>query len=56
MLLITMSSYNSLSVTIAKVMNSLTRAIVDVTRTVLVWIIGIIFTATLGTNQKNFHW
>jgi hypothetical protein len=46
---LSMAIYNTVGVTIAKYMNSLTRAICDVTRTVIVWVVGIIVTASLGS-------
>jgi len=29
---------------------------VDVTRSLLIWVVGIIVTLTLGANDKNFKW
>ena len=51
-----MSIYNTIGVTIAKHMNSLTRAICDASRTVIIWVVGIIVTASLGSEDKKFHW
>jgi hypothetical protein len=43
-------------VTVTKYINALARSIGDVTRTVLVWIIGIIITVTAGSTRPNFKW
>lgn len=51
-----MGTYVTVGVFITKHMNSLTRSICDVTRTVLIWAVGIILTATLGQTDKRFHW
>jgi uncharacterized membrane protein YecN with MAPEG domain len=37
-------------------MNSLTRAICDASRTIIIWIVGIILTASLGSDDKRFRW
>ncbi len=42
--------------TVTKYINALARSIGDVTRTVLVWIIGIIITVTAGSTRPNFKW
>ncbi len=55
-LVISMCTYNSLGVIIAKYMNSLTRAVCDASRTVIIWVVGIIVTATLGADDKAFRW
>jgi hypothetical protein len=43
-------------VTVTKYINALARSLGDVTRTILVWIIGIIITVTLGANRPNYRW
>lgn len=55
-LIVSMATYNSVGVTIAKYMNSLTRAICDVSRTVIIWMVGIVVTATLESDNKSFRW
>lgn len=42
--------------TVTKYINALARSIGDVTRTVLVWMIGIIITVTAGSTRPNFKW
>ena len=51
-----MSAYNSLGVLITKYMHALTRAICDASRTIIVWIVGITLTVSLGTDDKTFQW
>jgi hypothetical protein len=48
--------YNGTGVTIAKTLSSLARAIIDVSRTVLVWIVGVILTVTLGNDDPAFKY
>jgi hypothetical protein len=54
--MISMCAYNSLGVTIAKYMNSLTRAICDASRTVIIWVVGIVVTVGMGGDDKAFRW
>jgi len=49
--LITMAVNNLFGVIIAKYAKSLTRSICDVSRTVIIWIVGIIITATIGEDN-----
>jgi hypothetical protein len=41
---------------VTKYINSLARSIANVTRTFLIWIIGIIITLTIGKNHENYVW
>lgn len=41
---------------ITKYINAISRAICDIARTLLVWIVGIILTVTLGKNNPIFEW
>lgn len=50
------ATFNVTGVTVTKYINALARSITDVTRTILVWTIGIIITATAGANYPNFEW
>jgi hypothetical protein len=43
-------------VTVTKYINALARSICDVTRTVIVWIVGIIITVSAGVNKPNYKW
>lgn len=37
-------------------MNGLARTITDIVRTVLVWVVSIIVTLTLGAEKENYVW
>lgn len=50
------ATFNICGVTVTKYINALARSIGDVTRTVLVWAIGIIVTVTAGATRPNFQW
>jgi len=50
------ATFNVSGVTVTKYINALTRSICDVTRTVLVWGIGIIVTLTAGESRPNYKW
>jgi hypothetical protein len=36
--------------------NAVARSICDVSRTVLIWTVGIIITVTVGVNEENYRW
>lgn len=42
--------------TVTKYINSLARSICDVTRTAIVWIVGILVTVTAGVDKPNYKW
>ncbi|CAM6005525.1 unnamed protein product [Sphagnum balticum] len=50
------ATFNVTGVTVTKYINSLARSICDVTRTVLVWIVGILVTVTAGQHKPNYKW
>lgn len=50
------ATFNICGVTVTKYINALARSIGDVSRTVLVWIVGLLITVTLGQNRPNFKW
>ena len=54
--LIFLTIYDSVGVLITKKIGSLARAIVDVSRTVLIWMAAVIITASLGQDDKIFKW
>ena len=54
--MIGLTVYDSLGVVRSGKIGSLARAIVDVSRTMLIWIVAVIFTATLGQKDKSFKW
>jgi hypothetical protein len=50
------SLFNASGVAITKYINALARSISDITRTSLVWILGIIITITAGKANENYRW
>ena len=48
--------FNVCSVSVTKYINALARSICDVTRTVIIWLVGIIVTVTLGETRENYVW
>lgn len=50
------ATFNVTGVTVTKYINALARSICDVTRTVIVWIVGILVTVSAGVNKPNYKW
>jgi hypothetical protein len=50
------ATFNIAGVSVTKYINALARSIGDVTRTILVWGVGIIVTVTAGATHPNFVW
>ncbi len=50
------ATFNIAGVTVTKNINALARSIADVTRTILVWGIGLIVTVSAGTIYPNYEW
>lgn len=50
------ATFNVTGVTVTKYINAVARSICDVTRTILVWILGIIVTVSAGVNKPNYRW
>lgn len=48
--------FNLCGVSVTKYINALARSLADVTRTVLIWLIGIIVTVTAGAYYPNYNW
>ncbi len=46
--------FNLIGLTITKYINALARAILNLTKTALVWIIGIIVTVTAGKHTTDY--
>lgn len=44
-------TFNITGLSITRYINGLARAVCDVTRTVIIWLVGIIITLTLGESQ-----
>jgi hypothetical protein len=53
---LSIATFNITGVTVTKYINALARSICDVTRTILVWIVGIIVTVTAGSVYPNYRW
>ena len=47
---------NLIGLTITKHVNALARAILNLTKTALIWIIGIVVTVTVGKNNTDYDW
>ncbi len=56
LLLLSMVTYTSVGMVIVKKKSSILRAVIDVSRTVLIWVVGVIVSATLGANDKSYDW
>lgn len=50
----TISVFNICGVNVTKHVSSLARSIVDVTRTIVVWVASIVVTTTYGVDNHNF--
>ena len=50
------ATFNVTGVTVTKYINALARSICDVTRTVIVWIVGILVSVTAGATKPNYKW
>jgi hypothetical protein len=48
--------FNVSSVFLTKYVSSLFLAVYDVTRTVIIWIVGIAITVTIGRSEANYSW
>ena len=54
--LVSMVVYTSVGAVITKRLSSLARALIDVSRTVIIWVVGVVVTATVGTSNSSFNW
>jgi hypothetical protein len=48
--------FNITGLSITRYINALARAVCDVSRTVIIWIVGIIVTVTAGQTKLNYKW
>lgn len=48
--------FNVAGVTVTKYINSLARAIANMTKSLFVWIVALIVTLTLGSTYPNLRW
>ena len=51
---ITICLFNICGINVTKRVNSLARAVVDASRTIIIWSVGIIFTKNI--ENPNYHW
>lgn len=49
-------AFNIAGVSVTKYINSLARSIADVTRTVVIWLVGVVITLELSSNRPNYNW
>lgn len=50
------SIFNIAGVTVTKNINALARTVADVSRTIIIWGVGLIVTATAGSIYVNYQW
>lgn len=50
------ASFNVCGSTVTKYINALARSLADVTRTIVIWLVGIIITVTAGKTHPNYKW
>lgn len=50
------AAFNVCGSTVTKYINALARSLADVTRTIVIWLVGIIVTVTAGRNYPNYVW
>lgn len=48
--------FNVAGVTVTKYINALARAIANMTKSIIVWMLGLIVTVTLGSTYPNLKW
>jgi drug/metabolite transporter (DMT)-like permease len=52
----TIAGFNFAGISATKYINAVSRSIGDVSRTVVVWIVGLIVAATIGKSHPNYKW
>ena len=52
----TVMVFNITGLSITRYINALARAVCDVSRTVIIWIVGIVVTVTAGETKENYKW
>lgn len=52
----TIGCFNVCGVNVTKRVSALARSVVDASRTILIWLVSIIITATYGKDKDNFKW
>ena len=53
---LSISFFNLIGLTIIKYINALARALLNLTKTALIWTLGIIVTVTAGKNNADYEW
>jgi hypothetical protein len=53
---LSIAAFNVCGSTVTKYINALARSLVDVTRTIVIWLVSIIVTVTAGRNYPNYYW
>lgn len=53
---ISIMCFNVMGVSVTKYVNALARMIADVSRTVIIWGVGLLITATAGEDHPNYRW
>ena len=53
---VSIAFFNVVGLTITKHINALARAILNMTKTSLVWVVGIVVTVTVGKNNRDYVW
>jgi hypothetical protein len=48
--------YNFYAQVITKQISALTRAVCDIAKTLIIWVVGLIFTATFGEDNESYEW
>jgi hypothetical protein len=54
--ILSIASFNISGVTVTKYINALARSIGDVTRTIVIWGVGLIVTISAGATYPNYKW
>jgi hypothetical protein len=54
--IISVGALNMNGLTITKYINALARSLLNMTKTVLIWVVGIIVTVTIGRNNQKYAW
>ena len=49
-------TFNITGLSVTRYINALARATCDVSRTVIIWLVGIIVTVTVGQQENNYKW
>lgn len=53
---ISIAVFNLIGLTIIKYINALARALLNLTKTAFIWVIGIVVTLTAGKHDSSYEW